>query len=423
MNVRRLLTAPAVSLLVLTAAVAPAGADTVYTATIPATMHVVSDTCATTASGSVTIVEGPPVAGRMGSGSLDLHQGEVHDVVGIGRDLDLVSHLDSISFWMHDPDHSDSPTLGTATWIDVRVTLPSGTYHLLKWVNGDVGWQSVAMDATTGLAVVKEVDGGGWSQPTFESIQQFVTMTGDGPAVAQVLRAPCYRGKVLGDPAGWAPPAGLGRDTWLDAVRITATGETPTAYDFEPATQVVAMATPATTITAGGSATILGTVTDHGTLAPGVAVDLLARPWNSATWSRAGSAVSNRLGQLVLTVAPRRATDYRWSPPAPIPDSQKTRVNVRTALPLAVADATLRAGQTLVVTGRTVPARPGATVTLRRRTSSGAVALATGVVSATGTFRITKVLRTTGTWKVLVTIPAGDGTLAGTSVARTVTVS
>jgi len=97
---------------------------------------------------------------------------------------------------------------------------------------------------------------------------------------------------------------------------------------------------------------------------------------------------------------------------------------VKAKVTLTLADSTLSPGQTLVATGRITPAKVDSVATLWRKTSSGPVRLRSiTLTESDGTFRITKVLNSRGTYKVYVTVPAAKGNLAGTSPIRTATVS
>jgi hypothetical protein len=93
-------------------------------------------------------------------------------------------------------------------------------------------------------------------------------------------------------------------------------------------------------------------------------------------------------------------------------------VKVHTKVTSRIVDAILTRGQTLVVRGGTTPAKPGVTATLWRKTSAGPVKLDTATVDTNGTYKLTEVASTRGTWKVYVTVPAATGNLAGESPLR-----
>lgn len=98
-------------------------------------------------------------------------------------------------------------------------------------------------------------------------------------------------------------------------------------------------------------------------------------------------------------------------------------VKVRTKVTSALADASLRKGQTLVLTGRTTPVKAGYSVTLQRYVNGRWVNLKTGMTSATGTYRLTKTVTSKGNWKMRARVAGGGGNLYGTSLARIARVS
>jgi hypothetical protein len=103
--------------------------------------------------------------------------------------------------------------------------------------------------------------------------------------------------------------------------------------------------------------------------------------------------------------------------------SEPLTVDVRTAVTSVLADRTVRKGGHLVLSGRTVPAKPGTSVTLWRRTAGPSRQLATGVIKGDGSYRLTARATKKGSWKVFATVAAASGNLAGTSPVRTAKVS
>lgn len=413
----------AVVLALVALALPPATAAVVQTS-LPAGITTVSEDCLGTADGSVDTVSGPAgVSGATGAGSLRLHQGDVTDVVGIAHAFDLLSTFSSVSFDFYDPDsdHYGPAPSDASTWLDIRVTTADGTFDLTQPLKGAPAWQTHEATTATSYVVVQEV-GGGWSPPTPTPMSKFLTDHGDGPGTVRILRSPCYGGYATGNVAGWQPPAGIGTDTYLDLVTFSFTGEAATTYDFEDHVYALAGSAARRTITAGEHTVVSGTLTRDGAAFSGAMLSLQRRPWGHAGWSLAGTALTDATGRAALDVHPVTSTDYRWTYAAAMP-TPAIRIGVRTRLTLALADATLRHGQRLVATGRTTPAKPGVTVTLRRRTATGTVRLASATVTATGSYRIAKALTTPGTYRVFVTIPAATGNLAGSSVVRTAQVS
>jgi hypothetical protein len=72
-------------------------------------------------------------------------------------------------------------------------------------------------------------------------------------------------------------------------------------------------------------------------------------------------------------------------------------------------------GDGRAVVGSVLPARAGGRVTLWRTTGSGPVALGEAEAAADGAYRIPVPADVTGRWSYYVTVPAGDGNLAGQS--------
>jgi len=159
----------------------------------------------------------------------------------------------------------------------------------------------------------------------------------------------------------------------------------------------------------------------------GAPVKLLVKPWGAESYSVLKNLTTDSEGRSHTTVGPLRNTSYRWHFPGDgenlAASSPAKSVGVRARVTIALADATLRPGQTLVVTGKVTPAKPGFVATLWRKTVTGKVKLAsTTMVRADGTYRIAKALQTKGTYVLFVTVPAAKGNLAGTSPTRTATV-
>ena len=115
-------------------------------------------------------------------------------------------------------------------------------------------------------------------------------------------------------------------------------------------------------------------------------------------------------------------TDYRWVfHENQVYDGSTSggfTVKVRTAVTAKPADTTVRRGGTIKVSGNVTPAKPGKTVTLYRGTRP----VGTGTVNAKGGYTVSTTARSTGVWKLHVTIGASSGNLAGRSGTVKVTV-
>jgi hypothetical protein len=428
MRLRPTLTVLGLVIASLAVATTAADADIVRTRTLPSPLEAVTASCPSgAAGGSVAVVPSPPgIPYGWGTGSLLLRQGDADDVVGISRAVDTLSSLSKVSVSVYDPDEYGTAWSDASTWIEVRATSGTDTYHLL-WPLDRLGhatsWVADWVYATTAGHVFRE-DDGGWV-PVGDgtaSLQEFVAQYGDGAGVVQVVRAPCYAGLTTGNP-GWTAPSGLGADTYLDAVTITL-GENPPTYDFEDHVFGLSMTVGQTLITAGDKVRISGGVTRDGAAFSGLTVQLLARRWDAVGWTKVASAVSNSRGRVGVDVRPEQNTAYKWSYPTTRQTSPSLQIGVRTRLTLSIDDTTLHQGDKLHVRGTVRPAdRRYTTITLMRRTASGAVSLARGYDTGNGHYRIDVVLKDRGTYKVFVTIPATKGNELGRTVTKKVTVS
>jgi hypothetical protein len=107
----------------------------------------------------------------------------------------------------------------------------------------------------------------------------------------------------------------------------------------------------------------------------------------------------------------------RWEAPrAPSPSRSRAKV---TAAPVA---KTVSLGSAIKIKGKVTPAKGGHTVTLWTKTATGKVKVGTAIVKADGTYLASTKATKAGTWKLLVTIPALPGNLAGTSPVVSVSV-
>jgi hypothetical protein len=368
----------------------------------------------------------PGIPYGWGVGSLLLRQGDADDVVGISRAVDPLSSLSKVSVSMYDPDEYGTAWSDASTWIEVRATNGSGTFHLL-WpldlLGHSTSWQANWVYATTEGHVFRE-DDGGWV-PVGDgtaSLQEFVAQYGDGAGVVQVVRAPCYAGLTTGNP-GWTAPDGLGTDTYVDAVSIGLGEQNPPTYDFEEHIVHESMSTSRLQITAGQSISLGTGLTRDGAPYAGQKVELWRRPYQYPDWIQVGTATTNSKGRASLDVKPTRETSYEWRyPPAKI-KSPTLRLAVATKVTISVEDSTLKAGDIVVVKGVISPVNDYAVPTLWRRTDAGDQKLSRNSMSGTGHFRVEAKLKEKGTYRLFVTIPADRGNATGQSAIKKVTVS
>lgn len=213
---------------------------------------------------------------------------------------------------------------------------------------------------------------------------------------------------------------------FFDGFRWGAAGNV-TTLDFEALSSVLTIDATKTTIVAGKPTSITGMTSVH--YVPSTPVDLEVKAFGSDTWTLVDTVQAPEdLGwALTKKVAPLKQARYRWhflgTEVEAETFSPEVVVKVKTAITASLADSTLNRGQNLVASGKTTPKKPGATVTLWRRTPNGPVELATTTVKGDGTYRVVHEVNRAGTWKVFTTIPAGSGNLAGTSPIRTAEVS
>ena len=215
---------------------------------------------------------------------------------------------------------------------------------------------------------------------------------------------------------------------FVDDLRIGAGTDTQ-IFDFEPLLPTAVTATASkSTITIGGSVKLSTTLTSDGTPLASRPVELFHKPFGQSSYTTLGTVDTNASGIASLTLFPKKNTSYQWRYGGDTQEYDASQspirsVGVRARVTIALADATLKPGQTLVVTGKVTPAKTGFVATLWRKTATGKVKLAsTTMVRADGSYRIAKTLTAKGTYKLFVTVPAAQGNLAGSSPIRTATV-
>jgi hypothetical protein len=404
---------------------APAQADTIpivsRTGTVAGNppVHVAMTSCmipdpsAAAIPGSVDRTALPaPVAGDEvppGSGVLRIQQGQ------------QVNLLSGVSF--------DARPLSELTVFRTLIQFPhaSKIFAAIKLVQGDTWWVAVAepsnsmsanswhtFDAMTLNYFWIEQPGGLNREEPAMTIEAFLDKYPEGGQATGFIGA--------GTCDGFTPTT-----VYVDDFRVSA-GANTQVVNFEiPFTPALGIATSATAITNGGSLTVTGTL-KYGSTPLAERVMHLYAQVGSATPTVVAKKKTSSTGVARAVVTPTRNTTYTWYFPEAGNYGSKFSgarlVSVRAKVTLALTDSTLRPGQTLVATGRVSPAKVGSVATLWRKTSTGRVKLRSiTLTKADGTFRITKVLNTRGTYKVYVTVPAASNNLAGTSPIRTATVS
>ncbi len=213
---------------------------------------------------------------------------------------------------------------------------------------------------------------------------------------------------------------------------ITGTPGPPangSTYDLEGTATRIEITGSKSTLTAGGRLTMTGALMDADSSHPVQgSLELEAMPDGAVEFMPVAQASTGASGEPASTIVrPTVLTSYRWvfspSDCCEASTSEPFAVEVRTLLTSSLADRTVRKGSTLVLAGKTRPAKPGASVTLWRKTATSSKKLTRARVKADGTYRLTTKATSKGTWKVFATVPAGSGNLAGTSPVRSAQVS
>lgn len=179
-------------------------------------------------------------------------------------------------------------------------------------------------------------------------------------------------------------------------------------------------------MTAGRRVALTGTLTDAGGgLYASHDLVLEAKRYGSSTFTQIATAETGAEGgPATADVTPTKRTAYRWryqgSESTEGSSSETFRVEVRTAVAARPVSTVVSVSDPVVVRGATTPKKPGYTARLWRTTANGPVRLASATIKRDGTFRLEANPGKTGTWKLYVTVPAGDGNLAGKSGTKRV---
>jgi hypothetical protein len=197
-----------------------------------------------------------------------------------------------------------------------------------------------------------------------------------------------------------------------------------TTYDFEELTTVTTMTTASSTILAGRSKVLGGKLVPAFPDAP---MRLEAKKFGSTTWTLvAAPHTGSEGGTVSFTVKPLTQTSYRWvfagSSSASGSVSKAITINVKLAVTAQPVAKVVTLGKAIKITGKVTPAKPGHLVTLWKKTATGKVKLGTAIIRSDGTYVASTKATKVGTWKLLVTVPAQSGNLAGTSPTVSVSV-
>ena len=406
---RRLLAISATAALVLAGPMPSASADqtVVLSALVPGAQG--ASTCLYGATANPLAPEADAsVRPELGSQSWRVDpagvSGELYSVLGQGSDSSI---LDTFRIRILAPNGAEGRALA--------ITVPPGTTSGSYWYGiatitapPDDFWQWVDAEGMTLFWFEYDADGPTGASRTPATLADFTTQYGEGPGIAGALGFGCD-GKAFN----------------IDAFRYGASGDITTT-DLEGAHPTLGMNGPATT-TAGQSIQLTGSILATDADTDGLGMQLQAKPYGSSAWGNVGSLVPLSGPNFAASVAPTKQTSYRWhfigSGLLVETYSAVRTVSVRTALTANVADKTLHVGQSLTLTGKTTPAKPGTVVTLFRKVGTKSIKLATSQVAANGTYTLSAKVTAKGTWSVYASVPAASGNLAGQSPVRSASVS
>lgn len=156
----------------------------------------------------------------------------------------------------------------------------------------------------------------------------------------------------------------------------------------------------------------------------GAAVTLAVRPYGASAFTKAADATTGPDGSVTAKVRLLRSSTLRWvySGNAEYTDTSTAFVRtVGSRVHAGVRDASLARSQRVVVVGRTVPAKPGYSVSLWRGNvpcfcaGGASVRIAVGRIRPDGTFRLTAKFANPGSKQLYVQVNAGGGTTTGYS--------
>lgn len=210
----------------------------------------------------------------------------------------------------------------------------------------------------------------------------------------------------------------------IDALRTGTPGDV-TTYDLEGYTTATGISGSAMRVTAGDPVTLHGSLSSGmiGPLAQGVLV-LEAQQFGQTGFTPVdGAALDVSNGQVTTTVTPTTHTVYRWrfGGSASADGSVSPLFAVDVAAQVTAAPDASTPTDAPAIVGSTAPGRGGLRATLWRLGPKGSVAVGSDTTAADGSYRIPVPTNQRGKWRYFVSVPAGDGTLAGQSPTRVFT--
>lgn len=216
--------------------------------------------------------------------------------------------------------------------------------------------------------------------------------------------------------------APAGSVTLIDNLVMSTTTTTAAAFDFEPASTLVA--TGAGTIVASATRVVSGVLKNGTAPIVGAPVTVWSKTYPATAYSKIATVTTDSTGKATYSSKPTVQTTYQFryagsEPTNGAANSGLLVVNVATKITKNVYDSTVTTTQPVLVYGLTVPAKPGTTVTLYR----GTTAIGSARVASDGTYLIQARITVKGKFALVVKGAAGTGNLAGTSAASYVYVS
>jgi hypothetical protein len=218
---------------------------------------------------------------------------------------------------------------------------------------------------------------------------------------------------------------GSGDSFHVDAAQFGSSGDV-TTYDLEGPRTHTTIRASGSVVRAGGRVTLRGVTSETGGITlPRALLTLQARRFDQSSWKDVGTDTATfdtSLSPAQIRKRPLVRTAYRWvfreNQAYDGSRSGAFTVRVRTAVTARPADTMVKKGDTIKITGRVTPAKPGEAVTL----SKGGTKVGSAVVRRTGTYTVTAKANTRGVWRLHVAIGASSGNLAGASREVQVTV-
>ena len=339
---------------------------------------------------------GPLALGVLAEGSS--WAGVSHDVPSLQALSEWRTGMDGLAFVQ--PEYQ----IRTADYVLTAdaVPMPDGGF------TGSSPWETP--DALSLTYSVEDLDG---QHVGDQSIADFVAAHGDSPAALAVVADKCSS----------EVPEMVG-GVVLDDYRWAADGVSH-SLDFDEIIRPVTcslVATPAPVVR-GTSTGLTYSLTYDGQPVVGRQLSIVAE--NDLGDEETHKVVTDAAGTATWTDSPTFNTDYQVYAATSLLTHclATTRVGVHTKVPLALNRTTVGKGGTMIATGTVAPSKYPEKATLWRVLADGSrTRLDRTPLTIKGAYRLTATASQRGTWKLVVTVPAAEGNLAGTSPTKKVSV-